>query len=83
MKRRSSSVWPELEMAMTTSSGVITPKSPWKTSNGLMKKAGVPVLDNVAAILAPICPLLPTPVIITFPVQRSIKSTAASKCSSN
>ena len=58
---------------------VITPKSPWKTSKGLMKKAGVPVLDSVAAILAPMWPLFPTPVIITFPLQRKIKSTAASK----
>ena len=69
MKRSSSSVCPELLSASTMSSEVITPKSPWKTSNGLMKNAGVPVDDSVAAILAPICPLLPTPVTMILPLQ--------------
>ena len=82
MNLSSSSVCPELDIANTTSSLVITPKSPWNTSSGLMKNDGVPVLDSVAAILAPICPLLPTPVTITLPWQRNISSTALSKLSS-
>ena len=52
-------------------------------SRGLMKKAGVPVDDNVAAIFAPILPLFPTPVTIIFPLQLYINSTALSKLSSN
>ena len=82
MKRSNSSVSPELEMASTTSSGVITPKSPWYTSRGLMKNDGVPVEEKVAAIFAPMCPLLPTPVTITLPLHESIMSTARSNWSS-
>ena len=37
-----------------------------------MKKAGVPVLESVAAILAPTLPLFPTPVTMTLPVQWKI-----------
>ena len=33
----------------------------------LMKNDGVPVEASVAAILAPMCPLLPTPVTMTLP----------------
>ena len=47
-----------------------------------MKNDGVPVLDSVAAIFAPMCPLLPTPVIITLPWQLYISSTALSRFSS-
>ena len=83
IKRSSSSVCPEFEIASTTSSCVITPKSPWNTSRGLVKNEGVPVLESVAAIFAPMWPLLPTPVTITFPLQFSIRSTALSKLSSS
>ena len=79
----SSSVCPELLSANTMSSGVITPKSPWYTSKGLIKNAGVPVLESVAAIFAPMLPLLPTPVTMTLPLQWKIISTAWSKFSSN
>lgn len=48
----------------------------------LQKKEGVPVLANVAAIFAPICPDFPTPVMINFPVQLYIKSTTSSKVAS-
>ncbi len=49
-----SSVSPEFEIAIKTSSGVSIPRSPCKASPGWMKKLGVPVLAKVAAILAPI-----------------------------
>ncbi len=48
-----SAVSPELEIASTTSSRVIMPMSPWLASAGCRKKAGVPVLASVAAILLP------------------------------
>ena len=48
-----------------------------------MKNDGVPVEERVAAIFAPICPLLPTPVTITLPLQANISSTAFSKSSSS
>ena len=83
MNRSSSSVCPELEMASTTSSGVITPRSPWNTSRGLMKNEGVPVEESVAAIFAPMCPLLPTPVTMTLPLHSYISETAFSKLSSS
>ena len=82
INRSSSSVCPEFEMASTTSSLAITPRSPWNTSSGLMKNDGVPVDDSVAAIFAPMWPLFPTPVTITFPLQLYIMSTARSKFSS-
>ena len=47
-----------------------------------MKKLGVPVEESVAAIFAPICPLLPTPVTMSFPLHCSMISTALSKLSS-
>jgi hypothetical protein len=49
----SSAVSPELEIAITTSSCVNMPMSPWLASAGCRKKAGVPVLASVAAILLP------------------------------
>jgi len=61
----SSPVLPELEMAITTSSPVIIPRSPWLASPGCTKKAGVPVLARVAAILLPIWPDFPIPVTTT------------------
>lgn len=48
-----------------------------------MKKAGVPVDERVAAIFAPMCPLLPTPVTMILPLQWKIMYTALSKLSSN
>jgi hypothetical protein len=47
----SSGVSPEFESASTTSVRVIIPRSPCPASAGCMKKAGVPVLASVAAIL--------------------------------
>ena len=49
-----SAVLPELDKAMTTSFGVIMPRSPWLASPGWTKNAGLPVLARVAAILLPI-----------------------------
>ncbi len=63
----SSAVSPELEIAITTSSCVIMPRSPWLASAGCRKKAGVPVLASVAAILLPMWPDLPMPVTTTRP----------------
>jgi hypothetical protein len=40
----SSALSPEFDSAMTTSSGVIMPKSPWLASAGCIEKVGVPVL---------------------------------------
>ncbi len=78
----SSSLSPELESAITTSPSVIMPKSPWLASAGCIKKAGVPVLARVAAILPPICPDLPIPLTTTRPWQCRISMTAASKFAS-
>ena len=50
---------------------------------GFTKKEGVPVLANVAAILAPIWPDFPTPVIINLPLQLKIRLTALVKSSDN
>ena len=68
----SSAVSPELEIASTTSFGVIMPRSPWLASPGWTKKAGLPVLARVAAILPPICPDLPIPSTTIRPSQASI-----------
>ena len=62
-----SSVSPELDIAITTSSLVIMPKSPWLASPGCIKKAGVPVDASVDAIFPPIWPLFPMPVTTTRP----------------
>ena len=43
------------------------PKSPCNASVGWRKKLAVPVEARVAAILLPMCPLLPTPVMISLP----------------
>ena len=68
----SSSVSPEFEMASTTSRGVIIPKSPWLASPGWTKKAGLPVLARVAAILPPMWPDLPMPSTTMRPSQASM-----------
>ncbi|MNG25893.1 hypothetical protein D3C84_1108080 [compost metagenome] len=52
-RARISSLSPELEMAMMRSPAEIIPRSPWLASPGWRKKAGVPVLARVAAILLP------------------------------
>ena len=67
----SSSVSPELDSAMTMSSGVIMPRSPWLASPGCTKNDGVPVEASVAAILRPMWPDLPMPDTTTRPRQAS------------
>ncbi len=57
--RTSSGVSPEFDRASTTSVRVIIPRSPWLASAGWRKKAGVPVLARVAAILPAMWPDLP------------------------
>ena len=64
-----SSVSPEVERAITTSSGWMMPMSPWMASAGCRKTAGLPVEVMVAAILRPIRPDLPMPVTTTWPRQ--------------
>src|SRR3954466_10360749 len=64
---------------MMTSSVVIMPRSPWAASAVCTKKAGVPVEANVAAILRPIWPDLPSPVTMTRPFALRIRSTAWAK----
>ena len=74
----SSSLSPLYEIASTKSFLLIIPRSPCSASVGCTKKLGVPVLAIVAAILAPMCPLLPTPVTTNFPLHSSINLTAFS-----
>ena len=64
---------------MKTSSEVTIPRSPWLASAGWTKKAGVPVLASVAAILRAICPDLPIPDTTTRPRQPSSSATAWTK----
>ena len=73
-------VEPELDRAITTSSLVIMPMSPWLASAGCTKNAGVPVLARVAASLLPMCPDLPMPTTTTRPAQAKISSHARIKC---
>ncbi|MDT4879339.1 hypothetical protein FQZ97_1150010 [compost metagenome] len=61
------------------SSRVIMPMSPWLASAGWTKKAVVPVLARVAAILLPICPDLPMPTTTTRPLQARMSSQARTK----
>ena len=61
-------VLPLFDRAMTQSSRVIIPISPWDASPGWTKKAGEPVLANVAATLPAMWPLFPMPVTTTRPV---------------
>ena len=65
----SSSVSPEFDSMITTSSGVIMPRSPCDASVGCTKNAGVPVDASVAASLRPTCPDLPMPHTTTRPRQ--------------
>ena len=63
---------------MITSSRAIMPRSPWLASVGWTKNAWVPVEASVAAILRPICPLLPMPLTMTRPLLCRIVCTASS-----
>ncbi|MNK99578.1 hypothetical protein D3C87_1199820 [compost metagenome] len=72
----SSAVSPELENAISTSSRVIMPRSPWLASAGCTKNDGVPVEASVAATLRPMWPDLPMPDTTTRPVQPRIIWTA-------
>ena len=60
-----------------TSSAVIMPRSPWLASAACTKNAGVPVVAKVAAILRPIWPDLPSPVMISRPLAWRISPAAA------
>ena len=71
-----SSVSPLLEIPITTSPFTSIPKSPCIPSAGCIKKAGVPVLANVAAIFLPIIPDFPIPITTTLPLQPKIILTA-------
>ena len=64
--------WPELEKASIQSFLAILPRSPWLASAGWTNCAGVPVEENVAAILFAICPLLPIPVTTILPLVLNI-----------
>ena len=58
------------------------PRSPWLASPGCTKKAGLPVLAKVAAILPPMWPDLPMPRTTMRPVQCNMSSQACAKWSS-
>ena len=76
-----SPVSPLLESRRQTSSDATTPKSPWRASTGLRKRAINPMDENVAAIFRATMPLLPTPVITSlarWSAQRSSRARAAS-----
>jgi hypothetical protein len=75
----SSSLSPEFESAMKTSSRATMPRSPWLASAGWTKYAGVPVLARVDAILRAMCPDFPMPLTTTRPRQFRIVSTAWAK----
>ena len=79
IKEMISSVSPEFDRTRTISSLSIIPKSPWIASLGWIKKAGVPVLANVAAILSAMCPDLPKPITIILPLQLMQSSQASVK----
>jgi hypothetical protein len=68
---------PDHDSAMITSSGVIMPRSPWPASAACTKKAGVPVEASVEATLRATWPDLPSPVTMTRPLARRIRSTEA------
>ena len=78
----SSALSPELDSATITSSSVIMPRSPWLASAGWTKKAGVPVLASVEAILLATWPDLPIPLTTVRPLHARINSTARAKRSS-
>ena len=58
---------PLFEMAITMSPRQTIPRSPWTASAALRKIACVPVEASDAASLCPMIPVLPIPVITTFP----------------
>ena len=68
---------PENEMPTKTSPGRIMPRSPWAASSECTKNEVVPVEENVAASLRPMCPDLPTPEKMTLPLVCRIRRTAA------
>ena len=74
-----SSLLPELEIAINTSPRMSMPKSPCPASPGCIKNEGVPVEAKVAAILRPICPDLPIPVMTRRPWHCKIISQARRK----
>ena len=78
----SSVLSPEFDRAIITSSAVIMPRSPWLASAGCTKKAGVPVLASVAAILWPTWPDFPMPLTTTRPRHASRIASASAKLES-
>ena len=60
----------------------MAPISPCNASVAWMNTEGVPVLLSVAAIFIATYPDLPSPIVITFPEYRAIKSQAVSKSES-
>ena len=84
--RSNSSVSPLALKASTTSPSAIMPRSPCSAFEESSTTAGEPVLVSVAAIFAPMCPDLPTPITTTFPLASTaslINSTAREKFSSS
>jgi hypothetical protein len=80
MMKMSSGVLPELEMATTTSSALMTPRSPWAASVACTKNEEMPSDENEALIFCAMMPDLPTPVKMTRPDPRlSMSSTTRSK----
>src|SRR3989344_6463772 len=61
MMKMSSGVLPELEMAMMTSSAVMTPRSPWAASVACTKNDEMPSDENDALIFCAIIPTDRTP----------------------
>ena len=76
---KTSAVSPLFDKAMTPSSRVIMPRSPWLASVAWTKRAGWPVEAMVAAIFRATCPDLPTPVHTTRPSAAAMQSTTAAK----
>jgi len=57
----------------------MTPRSPCSASVGCRKMVGILSELRVATSLLPMWPLLPTPQIMIFPVQRVMAETAEEK----
>ena len=77
-KAMSSSLSPDLPIAMIMSSLRAMPMSPCMPSVGWRNRAGMPVDTMVEAIFCAIIPDLPMPVRITLPGQAYSKWTASS-----
>ena len=77
---RISSLLPLLDKHMTTSSDSTAPRSPCSASPAWINMDRVPVEFMVAAILAAMCALFPTPVSTIFPVELDNSSTACWNC---